>query len=167
MQHTFFNRLIFPILFTVAFAANVGAQSDFNFEFFPAPKYIKLDSRLYRDTVTKEIKPRTDTTRADVNIVVRKSDRTLTVTKISNVSDVLYQSEINFVGFDQSGNMTYKSANGESIFINPMRGTIEIVFQECFDEPQPNDPGTVKKRCNTTRHLLGNYNTQPAAPPKK
>lgn len=166
MQHLPFHRLFF-ILFTVAFAANVQAQADFNFEFFPAPKYTKLDSRLYRDTVTKEMKTRTDTTRADVNIVVRKTDRTLTVTKLANVSDVLYQSEINFVGFDQNGNLAYKSANGESIFINPMRGTIEIVFQECFDEPQPNDPGTVKKRCNTTRHLLGNFNTQPATPPKK
>lgn len=166
MQHTFFKLFVFPLLFTVAFAANVRAQSDFNFEFFPASKYMKIDSRVYRDTVTKEMKTRNDTTNATVNIVVRKTDRTFTVTKLANVSDVLYHSEINFVGFDQSGNMAYKSANGESIFVNPMRGTVEIVFQECFDEPQPNDPGLVKKHCNTTRHLLGNF-TQPATTPKK
>jgi len=166
MQHICFKNFILAFLFTVAFAANVGAQSDFNFEFFPAPKYTKIDSRMYRDTVAKQLKTKTDTVTAAVNIVVRKTDRTLTVTKLANVSDVLYHSEINFVGFDQSGNMAYKSANGESIFVNPMRGTVEIVFQECFDEPQPNDPGLVKKRCNTTRHLLGNF-VQPASPPKK
>lgn len=166
MQHKIFNRLFFPILLIAVFAGQIQAQADFNFDFFPAPKYTKLDSRVYRDTVTKETKTRTDTTRAEVNIVVRKIDRTLTVTKLANVSDVLYQSDVTFIGFDQSGNLAYKSANGESVFVNPMRGTVEIVFQECFDEPQPNDPGLIKKRCNTTRHLLGNFN-QPATPPKK
>lgn len=166
MHHQQFTRFIFPILLIAAIVGNVNAQADFNFDFYPAPKYMKLDARVYRDTATNEMKTRTDTMTATVNIIVRKTDRTLTVTKLANVSDVLYQSEIAFVGFDQSGNMAYKSANGESIFVNPMRGTIEIVFQECFDEPQPNDPGLIKKRCNTTRHLLGNFN-QPAATSKK
>jgi hypothetical protein len=166
MQHKIFNRLIFPILLIAAFAGQIQAQADFNFDFYPAPKYTKLDTRVFRDTVTSEMKTRTDTTNATVNIVVRKIDRMLTVTKLANVSDVLYQSEIAFIGFDQNGNLTYKSPNGESIFVNPMRGTVEIVFQECFDEPQPGDPALVKKRCNTTRHLLGNF-VQPATPPKK
>jgi hypothetical protein len=166
MQHTKFNRTFFIFSLIVAFAGYVQAQADFNFEYFPAPKYTKIDSRVYRDTVAKETKIKTDTTTATVNIIVRKTDRTLTVTKLANVSDVLYQSEISFVGFDKSGNLAYKSPNGESIFVNPMRGTIEIVFQDCFDEPQPGDPGLVKKRCNTTRHLLGNF-IQAVTPPKK
>lgn len=53
MQHNFSKHFTLVFL-TVAFAANVQAQADFNFEFFPAPKYMRIDSRLYLDTVANE-----------------------------------------------------------------------------------------------------------------
>ncbi|MGL6008499.1 MAG: hypothetical protein ACRC1D_03505 [Culicoidibacterales bacterium] len=163
-MHKLFKHLIFT--FCLALISGNAICQDFNYEFFPNTNYGKIETRVYLDTIKNEVKTKTDTSTATMSVVVRKLDKTLTVTKIGNVSDVVYQSEVGFAGFDQSGNFTYKTKNGESVTVNPMRSIIEITFNQCFDEPQPGSTDVVKKRCNTTRHIMGGPSLK-ISPPKK
>jgi len=164
-------------IFTLAFIANMAtAQSDFNFSFYPAPKYTKFETVNVPDTTQKQpdgrptIVAKTDTATQSVSVLVEKQNSRFSVRILSNISKTLYDMNVEFVGVDNNGNMVYKSKGqtNETVFVNPLAGTVEIVFQNCFDEPQPGGGGLVKRRCNEIRHIFGNFApAQPPTPTKK
>lgn len=152
------KKFLFPILFAFVAITTAAAQSDFNYSFYPAQKYTKFETVNKRDTTTKAITAKSDTVVRDVNVLVEKNNSRFSVRTLANVSETLYDMNVRFLGMDENGNMVYRALtnDGETIFVNPMRGVVEIVFQKCAEEPIPGQPGTVKKYCDVVRHIFGN-----------
>lgn len=162
----------FFALFTLflMFACTTVAQTDFNFSFYPGTKYTILETINTLDTVKKQIVPKTDTVTRNVPVFVEKINGRFSVRMIANISQTVYDMNVEFVGTHDRGNMVYKAKTdaGENIFVNPLNGFVEIVFQRCFDVPQEGGAGLVKKYCNQTRHIFGNIAApKPAVIPVK
>lgn len=149
-----FASLTLIFMFTVA----ARAQSDFNYSFYPGGKYTMLETTNNPDTIKKTIVAKTDTTTRNVPVFVEKVNGRFSVRTIANISQTIYDMNVEFVGTDDRGNMVYKAKTdaGETIFVNPLTGFVEIVFQRCFDVPQEGGTGLVKKYCNQIRHIFGN-----------
>lgn len=151
-------------IFTLMFVSIAMAQTDFNYSFYPASKYTLFQTTNTRDTVTNQFVAKTDTTTKYVAVFVEKTNGRFSIRSLDNISLTLYDMNVEFVGVDERGNMVYKAKteSAETIFVAPLAGVVEIVFPQCFDEPQPGGGGLVKKHCNTIRHIFGNI----APPPK-
>ena len=145
-------------IFLLAFTFAVSAQNDFNYSFYPSNTYTNFKVTNVKDTTTKEIVERHDTLTRTVAVAIEKQNDHLAVRTLSNVSETLYQSTVRFVGIDESGNLVYKAQteNAETVFVNPMAGTLEIVFQTCFTIPKPGEKDVVRQYCDTNRHIFGN-----------
>lgn len=159
------NFKSFLFLFMALFTATATmAQADFNFSFYPAPTYTKIESYHVRDTITKQILVKNDTTTKVSNVLIEKQNGHLTVRLLSDVSKSLYDSDINFAGVFDGGAFVYNSTgkDHERIVFQPGKNnTLEIVFQTCVDESvtspntSPDGAISVKKYCDTTRHIFG------------
>lgn len=143
-------------MLTLLIATSTMAQSDFNFSFYPAPKYNKLDVVNKRDSVTQKIVTTIDTTSKPVNVLVEKLNNRLSIRTLADISGTLYDLNVRFLGFDESGNLMYQAQTEqrEIVFIHPSNGYIEIVFRTCFDIPI--EGNTVAKYCNESHHVFGN-----------
>lgn len=168
------KQIFASLILLVTFAAVAPAQTDFNYSFYPKGNYTMLQTVNKQDTVKKEWIAKTDTTTKAVPVFVEKVNGRFSVRTLANISQTLYDMNVEFVGVDDKGNMVYKAKTegGETIFVSPLTGVVEIVFQQCFDEPQPGGTGLLKKHCNTIRHIFGNIaaplkpSTTPATKPK-
>ena len=171
-----FKILIFASLALFTATATM-AQADFNYSFYPAPTYTKIESFHVRDTITKLISAKTDTISKSANVLIEKNNGRLSVRSLADVSRTLYDMNVQFSGFDNNGNLVYiaQTKDAETVFVNPLKGTIEIVFQTCVDEKVPNQTATtdgaisVKKYCDITRHVFGRLPNPPVpqTQPKK
>lgn len=146
------------MLFALVAITKSAAQSDFNYSFYPAPKYTKFETVNKRDTTTKAITAKSDTVTRDVNVLIEKNNNRFSVRTLANLSEALYDTNVRFLGMDENGNMVYRALtnDGEFILVNPMQGVVEIVFKKCGEEPIQSQPGTVKKYCDVVRHIFGN-----------
>lgn len=156
------------IAFLCLWAITATAQADFNYEFYPAPKYTKFRTFNNVDSTTKKITVASDTSASEINIIVEKRGSQFTIRYLGNVSETVYDKSVHFVGIDTNGNLAYKANTPEAevLFVNPIRGVVEIVYQKCFDNglEKPNDD---QKLCNIVRHIFGNIDPPKSVEPKK
>lgn len=140
---------LLPILGILLFSVALSAQSDFNYSFYPAPKYTKTTEI---NTVDGETAKR-DTAGQVLNVVVQKLDDKFSIRNLADVSRELYSAYVLFVSISQAGDFVYKAQSGETVIVNHARGTVMVIFSTCTETPK--DGYTVEKRCDTVTHKFG------------
>jgi hypothetical protein len=67
--------------------------------------------------------------------------------------------KVRYIGLLENGDMLYRaiSDDKESLAVNPIKGTVVIVFQSCFEVPNSKTlTPEPEKKCNTITHYFGN-----------
>jgi hypothetical protein len=163
------NVLSFLLIFV---ALQVNAQGDFDFSFYPSGVYQKYFERFERDTTVVDSIARNikiDSTKTDVQVVIKKEGDRLTITDIKYPSGPIYSERVRFLGVleDGFGSLFYESlsVDKEQIVVNPTRGFAVISFKKCFTEVGDGkiSPWTAEATtedapdfCNFINHNFGN-----------
>jgi len=172
------NLLFF--LFPIFFSLQVQAQGDFDYQFYPAPVYQKYFERFDQDsTVDRSGLNETDTiprvlkidsTKTDVQVVVKKDGDRLVISDIKHPGAPLYSERVRFLGVleDGFGSLFYESlgTEKEQIVVNPTRGFAVVSFRKCFKEvdgrkispwtAEVPDDDDKPDFCNFINHNFGN-----------
>lgn len=155
------KKLLFALCLIFALQP-VTAQADFDFKFYPSPKYQKYFERNEFDSIGNFQKIVSDSTEETVQFVVEKTGDLLTIRDVANVSNDIYSCSVAFKGViaDGKGSMLYhaKSDEKEQIIVSPGMGYVVVIFQKCFDKPAPSLMVESKPEtyCNFINHCFGN-----------
>ena len=140
---------LIPIFGLLLFSIAASAQSDFNYSFYPAPKYTRIAEV---NTVDGE-QPKRDTVGQAVNVIVIKDNDRLSIRNLGNVSRELYGTSLSFALISVNGDFVYKAQEGETVIVNHALGTVTVIFSTCTEMPK--EGYTFEKRCDTITHKFG------------
>lgn len=169
------KHFIFSLFALIAFVSNTQAQ-DFNFTFYPAPKYGKYMERHQLDTLSGKMVLVPDSVKTSIPLIVEKTGDLFVIRDQGNVSAPVYTANVQFQGIADDGkfSLVYRSTapEAETVIVNPTLGFVVLIYQKCFPVPAPKPkPGeTVKpvtdqsKICNFVNHYFGNVSLKSYKP---
>lgn len=106
---------------------------DFNFEFYPVSRYLRITKQAGFDSLTQTFKILRDTAKSNTLVSVFKEGDLLTIKNLQSVSSPVYSARIEFLGLsrDGKGSLIYraKTRERETIVINPVYGWVLLFFE--------------------------------------
>ena len=179
------KQYLFILLFGLFCITQTTAQADFDYTFYPAPKYGKYLERFIPDTIKTPVRPtrvtaivdgmgnvdsvgrklEVDSSALDIQVVVEKTGDRLTVRDVSTLSLYIFNEQVEFVGMlnDGVGSLAYRQKTGDPdqvIVVNPVQGFVVISFRKCFTEDNKlieGDPYTLELEGKTPKPDFCNF----------
>lgn len=127
---------------------------DFNFEFYPVSRYLRVTKQAGFDSLSQTFKILRDTANSNTPVSVSKEGDLLSIKNLQTVSLPVYGARIEFLGLskDGKGSLIYraKTKERETVVINPVYGWVLLFFEaNCGTAGRkPND-------CDSQAHYFG------------
>lgn len=155
----------FFLLLITLFVFSQAQGQDFNYTFYPAPKYAKYTELHKLDTVKKVFVLVPDSVKSTIALIVEKTGDQIVIRDQANISAPIYTATVKFQGLlnDGKNSLFYRSTapSDEAIIVNPTLGFVVLIYQKCF--PKPEQPDKIvrvvtepEKFCNIVNHYFGN-----------
>jgi len=135
-------------------SAELKPSYDFNFEFYPVSRYLRVTKQAGFDSLSQTFKILRDTANSNTPISVSKEGDVLSIKNLQTVSSPVYSARIEFLGLskDGKGSLIYraKTQERETVIINPVYGWALLFFEaNCGTAGRkPND-------CDSQAHYFG------------
>lgn len=151
-------------LFTLL-CSTAQAQTDFNYSFFPQPKYAQESRVQTLDSVTQKVLWKQDSTGTQLAVMVSKQGDELTLSDLYTTSLNRWHGKVKFLGLDGNLSLVYESQNEkkEIVVVNPVLGFVVIIFRNC----EGNKFAKVVTDCDSVQHHFGSVPPayKPQGPP--
>lgn len=165
----------FFLLLITLFVFSQAQGQDFNYTFYPAPKYAKYTELHKLDTVKKVFVLVPDSVKSTIALIVEKTGDQIVIRDQANISAPIYTATVKFQGLlnDGKNSLFYRSTapEAEAIIVNPTLGFVVVIYQKCFPKPELSTipipkanqgekithvVGESEKMCNVVNHYFGN-----------
>lgn len=147
------KHLAITLLFALA-TTLANAQNDYNYSFYPTPKYARETRVQVPDSTTQVVSWKRDSTGNGLALFVQKNGAEITISNLFNLTNMVYNEKIKYIGVDAHGSIIYEAVNQtkEKIFVNPLLGFVAINFAICENSKFAKK----KEDCDCVVHLFGN-----------